>query len=331
MPICRTCRGEYNPSETLCPACHNPLGGRSLNLCHHCGAETSGQRLCPRCYSDVSAWEKEQLTMLQFILRGGFFGLLPPLLMLVTWLWVIAWRDYHLFNLLSTGMGVAASLILFRVLYIKRFFWRERFWAAQIYRENNPPMLMIILVSLFAGITLLVLWLVLYAEILKEPQTMLEKLALTLPYVLGFIGLTIGLTMFAIQNYLDALDERVPQPLFVHTDRLLEVVLRTAGKSIKDGESEAIEPSRPGSLERFDVLQVVRNPADGGIRIWLKPRKPTPTEEAAPCEVVPEETIWLVDADRWGRVRAIKRSTTTEDPWAGRGRSARTLGNPLRY
>jgi hypothetical protein len=279
----------------------------------------------------VSAWEKEQLTMLQFILRGGFFGLLPPLLMLGTWLWVIAWRDYHLFNLLSTGMGVAASLILFRVLYIKRFFWRERFWAAQIYRENNPPMLVIILASLFAGIILLVLWLVLYAEILKDPQTMLEKLALTLPYVLGFIGLTIGLTMFAIQNYLDALDERVPQPLFVHTDRLLEVVLRTAGKSIKDGDSQAVEPSRPGSLERFDVLQVVRNPADGGIRIWLKPRKPTPTEETAPCEVVPEETIWLVDADRWGRVRAIKRSTTTEDPWAGRGRSARTLGNPLRY
>lgn len=329
MPICRTCRGEYNPSETLCPACHNPLGGRSLNLCHHCGAETSGQRLCPRCYSDVSAWEKEQLTMLQFILRGGFFGLLPLLLMLITWLLVIAWRGYHPFNLLSTGIGVAAALILFRVLYIKRFFWRERFWAAQIYRENNPPLLLIILASLFAGIILLVLWLVLYAEILKEPQTMLEKLALTLPYVLGFIGLTIGLTMFAIQNYLDALDERVPQPLFVHTDRLLEVVLRTAGKSIKDGDSQAVEP---GSLERFDVLQVVRNPADGGIRIWLKPRKPTlTTEEAAPCEVVPEETLWLVDADRWGRVRAIKRSTTTEDPWAGRGRSARTLGNPLRY
>lgn len=77
MLTCRTCRGDYERSECLCPHCKKPLGTHSGRLCRECGKDTGERRMCPRCYSDVAAWERESLSMMQFLNRGGLLGMLP--------------------------------------------------------------------------------------------------------------------------------------------------------------------------------------------------------------------------------------------------------------
>ena len=86
MPICRTCRGEYDQQEALCPKCEVPVG-RNMERCDRCETDTSERRLCPRCKSDVSAWERQDVNFVDFVIwEGGILGFLPGTTALFMWL-----------------------------------------------------------------------------------------------------------------------------------------------------------------------------------------------------------------------------------------------------
>ena len=310
MPTCKTCRGEYTRGECICPVCSQKLGGRGTELCHKCGAEIRGRRLCPRCRSDVSMWEKESFSLSQFIAKGGFIGLLPVLVAVI--LWIVMWgqQENSIHHPIGSIVGIILSLLVFSTLFSGRYSLRETAWASEIYHVPGPSPFWIGTGSLLIGIALMVAAVTLY-KVWPTPTHFSEKLFFALVYGLAYIGLTTGLTFLPLQRYLARLNERVPQPIFVHTDRLLEIVLRTTANSLK-GKRESEGDAENGQADEeesgvFDVIEVSRNPAGGGIHVLARECKfvRRPDTDSTP-KIQWVEQAWSIDADKWGRIRSLK-------------------------
>ncbi len=308
MPICRTCRGEYLQQDILCPNCGKALG-RAVQKCRHCGADTGGVYLCPRCKSDVSAWEKETLHLGQFILRGGFLGLLPSLLAIGVWLAYWEAQQFSLHRPLATLVSVALSLVVFMLLYIKRLFWRERWWASQVYQVKAPP-----LMSTLAGSFVLAIGFAVLAYVFKhawhsaEAKPLWQQLAFAAVYALIYVFATVGMTLIIIQSYMDRLDTFVPQPIFVHTDRLLQVVAEGALHTLNTLSGKEVQNVFTVEVRdrHYEVLEFARLPKTGGLSLLLQEHKPLYDPRIA-NGVQPQwvAQTWRVEADRWGRIQTI--------------------------
>lgn len=302
MAICKTCQGEYQRRECLCPRCFQPLR-RGETLCHQCGADTQGLRLCPRCKSDVSAWERENFSLAQFMFRWGALAIVPSVGVLVAWaiFWLPQGETLH-----SPGMALAAAIssqLVLILLYVQRLFWRERRWAAQVYQTRAASLPLTIGSTFLVGGMCGIIAFVVY-KVAGEPDTWTwHKPVFGLFYILAFPWFTATLTLLAIQDYLDRLDQRVPQPLFVHTHRLLRVVVETAIKNLRVLDNGEGDVNR--QRERFDVLEVLRIPECGGLQVLLnevRPEKsPGDTEQ-----IMWRETTWHIQSDRWGRLQALQ-------------------------
>ncbi len=298
MAICRTCDAEYQPRDTLCPQCRHPLE-HSSRLCHNCGAEITDQRLCPRCHGNVVPWEREPISTYRFILKGGYLGILPSFFAVV--LGIYFQYNYSFYYQFSTLLSILISLLTFRILFMQRLFWREQFWASQIYHVRAPSPLTLTVVTFLLALSMQVLWVILYRELWTQPQYLSQLLIMTTLYGLSPILFTVSLTLFAIQQYLTELDERVPQPLFVHTDRLLEVVIRTLESTLGESVTPQENSAAP-SLPRFEPLRIQRNAENGGIETLLREYRPLPFPGN---DSVWEERAWTVHADRWGRIQSV--------------------------
>ena len=306
MPICRTCRGEYTRQECLCPSCKKPLG-RGANLCHRCGADTGGKRLCPRCKSDVSGWEQENFSLNQFMFKGGAVGLLPSLVALALWLTFWSPKGASLHHPLDTLFSVGMSQLVIIILYIKRLFWRERWWASQIYRVAYPPMVLAIGGTFTGAVILAALSFVLY-KVWDSPSYW-EKLLFGVVYGLSYVLLTASLTLLALHDYADRLDQRVPQPIFVHTERLLRVAVETAIQSLNvlNGADVQEVGAHKGSDRSYEILEVIRNSDDGGIRVLLREFKLDPVlHGGARGKESWVERAWRIEADQWGRTHSLQ-------------------------
>ncbi len=319
MPICRTCRGEYDQAEALCPNCGKALGRRD-ELCRHCGTDTAEKRLCPRCKSDVSVWERENITLLEFVfLQGGVLGLLPALGAVGMWLlfWIPREKSLYYYPVL-TAAAVGISLLLFCVLYIKRLFWWERWWASQVYRAAPVSVVASLTVSGLLGMFCSALWAFLYAA-WGKPEGLLAKAFFALVYVLSYVCLTVALTLLFIHRYISRLERHAPQPIFVDTRRLLTVVVDTVTRSVnlafdfnaqKTSSPTAQPLSSSTPTPHYETLAIMRFPENGGILITFRECKPVqyPDEQGQMREKW-MEMLWQVQADRWGRVQSVKPTT----------------------
>ncbi|MFP4344274.1 MAG: zinc ribbon domain-containing protein [Anaerolineales bacterium] len=311
MPICRTCRGEYECAvhrERVCAQCGEPVES-NWKLCHSCGTKIEHLCLCPRCKSDVSVWEEESLTLTEFILQGGSVGLLPSLLALVIWIFVWELLGTTVHHPLTTLVSISLSLLTFMILYIKRLYWRERWWASQVYNVTAPSLVTTIVIAFVAGLFLSVVSFVLYQEI-QSPVNYLQRLLFSLAYAPIYICFTIALTLFVVQSYGERLDERVPPPIFADTNRLLHVVVEGAIQSLNMADEDEDLVGRWAAEEEeedYEVKEVVRSPHTGGISVLLQERKRLcPDGAEREGEVEGEVTVWRVDADRWGRLQAVR-------------------------
>jgi len=301
MPTCRTCQGEYTHQECVCPACGQKLG-RSVNLCHKCGLETGGQRLCPRCKSDVSAWGRESLSLGRFVAKGGFLGLLPTLAAVILWIFVWGPQNNSIHHPIGSIVGIILSLLIFYTLFSSRYSLRERTWASAIYHVPGPSLRSISTGSMLIGLTLMVTAVTLYL-LWETPTHFSQKLIFALVYASAYVGFTTALTLTPLGGYLARLNERVPQPIFVHTDRLLEIVVQTAARTLK----EKREPEEGSDAPRkFEVVDVSRSPTDGGIRVLVREcRFVQQVGHDSGIRLQWTEGTWAIDADRWGRIRSL--------------------------
>ena len=149
MPICKTCQGEYATETCLCPKCETPLR-RGEDFCQHCRRVAGEKRLCPRCKSDVTVWEQENFSLVEFMKRWGALGLLPTFGAIFAWIWIWLPRA-TLIHHLMTAFGVALSQLVIILLYIRRLDWREHEWASQIYDIKFRPLPLVISVAFVGG------------------------------------------------------------------------------------------------------------------------------------------------------------------------------------
>jgi len=145
---------------------------------------------------------------------------------------------------------------------------------------------------------------VLLNKLWQPPFYFEEKLIFSLVYGLMYVGFTTGLTLMPLGGYLTRLDKKVPQPIFVHTDRLVEVVLQGAATSLRNREGgQTVEEK----LREFEVLEIVREPADGSIRLWICDQQPPqlPVINSPPSNPGKGQ-VWTLCADKWGRIQSLK-------------------------
>lgn len=308
MPICRTCRGEYGQQEALCPACRVAVG-RSLDVCRNCGTDTSERRLCPRCKSDVSAWEREDISFVEFIIwEGGILSLLPGGAALVVWLvfWSQRVDSLYYYPALTFASFVICIFTVF-VLYVKRLFWWERWLAAQVYRATPVSIVSVITLSGLAGVFFSTAWVFLYAA-WGKPEMLILKAIFGAVYVVSFVFLTVAVTLMVIHGYVSRVERSIPQPIFMDTKRLLMVVVESVIETVNLPFINQPEyPSASGLRPTYDVREALRNSENGGIDVLLRECKRVRHPGArGQIQVEWVEMFWRVQADRWGRVQTVK-------------------------
>ncbi|MFP4394379.1 MAG: hypothetical protein ACLFTI_03865 [Anaerolineales bacterium] len=305
MSICKTCQGEYTIETCLCPKCEAPLR-RGEDFCQNCRSVVGKKRLCPRCKSDVIVWEQENFSLVEFMKRWGALGLLPSLgAGLVLLLWASRATTIHY---LMTIFGIALSQLIIILLYVQRLLWREHKWAAQIYAAKFPS-LPYLIGMMFLGGGLLSAVVIIMQQRWEDP-TIGYQLAFAGSYIVMLALFTAGFTFLAIQDYLNQLEERVPQPIFANIEKLLQVVLDAAIRTLNlldDTESQAADTHPEHVTDRaYEVIEASRIPEKGGIDILLREYKPS--AEPGPREWVRE--TWRIQADRWGRIQVLRPART---------------------
>ncbi len=308
MPVCRTCMGEYARQEALCPYCGKSLG-RGVNLCHQCGAETGGKRLCPRCKSDVSVWEQENTPLLLFVLRRALYALIPIIIVAVAFFFFRQLKGETLHHWVTTVVAVVCSFLAIVLLCMKRLFWWERWWTSEVYAKNSFLlslsflMACAFLLAIVCGVTCVVLY-----ELWQAPIRFEQKLFFGLFYVAFSVSSTSGLALLAIHSYVAGLDERAPQPLFVNTEHLVQVVVETATKTLHVSDDRGNDPPHPREepVRTHEILDVARNRQTGGVHVMFREcEQVVPSEGLTTTPPRWSEKTWSVDADRWGRVLSL--------------------------
>lgn len=302
MPICRTCRGEYEQKK---PACSSS-GRTSKRNDSSCAA---GPQVCPRCGSDVSVWEQMDINLSKFILReGGIMGLMPAALALAVWLLFWTPREVSMYYYpLLTAMSFGFSVLSFFIIYAERLMWWEHWWAGQVYRMRSMPIISVIVAAAIAGVLLSTLWLLIYTTS-GRPADLVGKGLFAFIYVMSYICLTVAITLEVVHQYVERLKKSVPPPIFVSTRRLTHVVADAAIQSINlipSGicVSSVLDHAKPVC----EVFGALRRPEDGGIDVLLRERKLIPYPAAdGQMQKRWTEVFWRIKADRWGHIQTLQ-------------------------
>ncbi len=320
MPICQTCRGEYEQSAPPRPPADQKPDGDSA-------PRVAEPRLCPRCGSDVSVWETMDIDLPQFVLwEGGIMGLMPAAVALAVWLffWLPREASVYYYPVL-TAMSFGLSALLFFVLYADRLVWWERWWAAQVYRTRHMSIIALIVITAVAGVLLSALWLLIYATSGK-PVDLVNKGLFALIYVASYVCLTVAVTLGFVQQYVERLQKCAPSPIFVSTRRLARVVADAAIQSINLMQPGArVSSVREDSQPVCEVLEALRIPEDGGIHVLLRECKLVPYPDAeGQMQEKWMEMLWRIKADRWGHIQSLQPGAV--EPYSEEKRRFREIG-----
>jgi len=320
MPICRTCRGEYD--LTTLPRSSPDTSTENAD------AATSPvrPRVCPRCGGDVSVWDQLDTTLADFIIwEGGILALLPAAGAVLVWLLWFSSDQPHLYFPVLTFVCLGMCALLLFMIYDSRLSWWEQFWAEQIYRKSRISLASWTAITAIGGLFFSPLW-VLYYTNEGKPEGFVFKAIFAFIYVLAYVCLTVAIALGVVRAYVERLEKDAPPPIFVNTERLLRVVVDAAIYDINlprpDGRN-LIGFSNPRPV--YEVLQTLRIPEDGGIHVLLRECKrvqyPAPDGQ---MQVKWMEMLWRVQADRWGRVKILRPGSL--EPYSVDKRAFREIG-----
>lgn len=320
MPICRTCRGQYDLSV---PPRSSP--GASAGDTEDASPAIETQ-LCPRCGNDVSVWEQLAVTLPDFIIwEGGALALLPAAAAMLVWLLWIPPDQSGVYFPVLTFVCLGMSGLLFYLIYESRLFWWEHWWAQEVYRTPFISIGLLIAITVIGGMFFSMLWILYYTN-MGRPDGFTSKAFFALIYVSGFTLLTAAVALIVISEYVEQLKKRAPPPIFVSTEFLLRVVVDEAIKSINLSGLGANTPIKcAGTNSVYEVYQALRVPESGGIYMLLRECKCVehPTTDGKPQGKL-MEMLWRVQANRWGRVEVLRPGSL--EPYSGEKRTFREIG-----
>jgi hypothetical protein len=272
MATCISCKGEYNeerPEE------------------------------CPRCGADNRNWHRHK-NLSSLARFGNFFGSVWGLLALNSLVLPLApallWDTFNTVAAMRVVVPLAILLcfIIFLFTHALKLSLREYEWLRRVKKGWNPPLSVISVVAfnlaLFLGLTVVF--------VLDSTRTHgLVRILLTIAFSLAFVSVTLSAMLMTIRDYARKLDERVPQPIFMHEDRLLGVIVRAAEKKL-GGDT---------SLE----VQEWRRTDSGGVRALLTfnrgfKERQVKTPGGEEVIIIQEEQQWEAMADAWGRLVSLQ-------------------------
>jgi len=306
MPTCPVCRGQYTLPELDCPSYELAPGDTEESLW--------GQICCcPRCRTDIYGWRQKEkgIEKIQRVLKGLCIFLIPVLAI------VLAMFDLHP-HWLGSVAAIIFSAAVFWGLKDKTRAFRIDKWARQFKARPGLSLEAIqgvgFAVALAMGLVTIVL--MVYWILPPSDPEFWKELVTSLPYGLSFIFLAVALAGVIVEGEIRRLDKVMPQPIFTHTARLLDIVMRSARAQL--------------DLEGDSTTEDVRRTEDAGIQVVLSvKRKVTTTERkgeaivslksaAEKRETSRQEEVkitekdevgstgrWEVKADMWGRIRSI--------------------------
>ncbi len=318
MPICRTCRGEYDAVVPSRPSSDSSANGSAAAI---------PPSPCPRCGSDLRAWDRLEITLPDFILwEGGILGLMPAALALAAWLFFWLPREASLYYYpILTFASFGVSVLMAFVIYDDPLVWWERWWASQVYQVRRVPIVLLVTLTALAGIFLSALWVLLYATSGK-PADMAGKGFFALVYVLSYVCLTLALTLAILHQYILRLEKYASPPIFASTEKLLRVVVDAAIYNINlPGLNMRSAAGSPTLDPVYEVLQTLRIPENGGIHVLLRECKRVqyPGTDGK-LQSKPMEMLWRVQADRWGNVQVLRPGSL--EPYSVETRTFREIG-----
>ncbi len=318
MPICRTCRGEYSAVSPSRPS-SGPSAGAT--------APATQPAVCPRCGSDLHAWDRLEITLPDFILwEGGILGLMPAALALAAWLFFWLPREASLYYYpILTFASFGVCVLLAFVIYDDPLSWWERWWASQVYQVRRVPIVLLVTFTALAGIFLSALWVLFYATYGK-PDDWLGKVLFAFIYVLSYVCLTLAITLAILHQYILRLEKCAPPPIFTSTEKLLRVVVDAAIHDINLPGLNRRSAAGSSALDPvYEVLQTLRIPENGGIHVLLRECKRVQYPDAdGKLQSKPMEMLWRVQADRWGNVQVLRPGSL--EPYSAERRTFREIG-----
>jgi hypothetical protein len=195
------------------------------------------------------------------------------------------------FHLTRSLVAIVLAAIPTFVLYSGRYALRVARWLRQV--KPSPGLsathvqigMMVFAIALaVASATVGRLWADGELEIAQK---------VTLYVLLGLtcMGLAVSLTLTVVLSYGRALDDRVPQPIFVDMNRLAALAIEAATKQLgaRELETAAIQRLQNGGLK---------------INVDEKVAPSKPGEGANPT--AQKRGSWVIVADRWGRLSSVQ-------------------------
>jgi hypothetical protein len=259
-----------------------------MALCRTCYGEYAGDHVsqCPRCKSDLNGWKQE---LAQTSKMFGYPPLRNVLLAFVAVI-VVALFLVQPFHLTRSLVAIVLAAIPAFVLYSSRYGLRVARWLRQV--RPRPGLsathmqigMMVFAIALaVATATLGQLW-------AEEELEIVQKVTLYVLLGLTCVGLSVSLTLTVVLAYGRALDDRVPQPIFVDMNRLAVLAVEAARKQLgaKGLETAAIQRMQ-----------------DGGLKINVEEKAAADKPEGEPDLVPQGRGSWVIVADRWGRLGSV--------------------------
>lgn len=276
MATCKTCRGEY----------------------------LDAQNRCPRCNSDTKGWQSAQIDLERFLFQGGFAVLIIPLI--VTAMLPLRPRlltatlTRYLVTISVTMILCYASIL---AIFSSRYSLRERLWDIHVAQDTSLHPAIAAAIAFLVSIASLVVAFIITQIVEADAGLAIQLLFFTF-CALGFILLTASLTFFIVLAQVEILNDKVPHPIYVNTNRLLNIALREANNSLRDSSPAAGE----NAGYHFEVVTLERTP-DLGIDVLVHAqhlRQKLDLQRGLSDKQTGECNFWRINADKWGRIRSLK-------------------------
>lgn len=293
-----------------------------MATCSTCRAQyTRGEHPCPRCGQDNSFWE-EQRELTRWNRVNGFFaniwGIVAvaiALVALVLLIWTIvesiAWSfpnveagltTYRL-RIMGQFLALFMSFISIFVIYVMRFrFWNYS-WIRRVTRRTLPDLYTIAVILFLLGVLLLLAYLTASIFI---PGSLIQSNAgtagqnwlvvlfnrIVMPAMYGFLFafFTTGSMLMSAGLFVDRMNERGGQPIFMNTPLLADVVKGEIAGTLE----LSVEALRLSSIKRTEY---------GGINMLVIY---SPTDQATSSgEPERKEKRFTVEANKWGQLNSL--------------------------
>jgi hypothetical protein len=257
--------------------------------------------------------------------EGGMLAMLPAAATLVVWLFWVPQHEWGNYFPTLTFVCLSLCALVFFLIYDSRWYWWEHRWAGQIYRVSRMSLDGLIAITAVAGVLLSPVW-VLYYTTVGRPAEFGSKLLFASIYVPAFVCLTAAVTLAVVSEYVKCLERYAAPPIFVNTNRLLQVVVKAAISDINLPELDVNAPTMCADTPAvYEVLQTLRIPENGGIHVLLREFKCVeyPSDDGKK-QKKSMEMLWRIQADRWGRLQELRPGSL--EPFSGENRVFRQIG-----